>query len=75
MFIGFQEVNMGKNERGSSDVIFILVVVLVVILAIIVWTNISRGTPLGERLISTFGSIWSAIRAFFETAIARFKGN
>lgn len=64
---------MAKNERGSSDVIFILVVVLVVILAIIVWTNISQGTPFGERVLMTLGSIWTGIVTFFETVIARFK--
>jgi len=64
---------MGKNERGSSDVIFILVVVLLAILAIIVWMNVSQGTPLGARLISTFGSVWSWILSFFNSVIARFN--
>jgi bacteriorhodopsin len=72
-FIGLHEADMHKNERGSSDVIFILVVVLVAILAIIVWMNVSQGTPLGARLVSAFGSAWTWIRSFFNTLIARFN--
>lgn len=66
---------MRKNERGSSDVVFILLVAILVILAIIVFINISRGTPFGERLILTFGSMWSAIVAFFRAVVSNFSGN
>jgi hypothetical protein len=66
---------MPKNERGSSDVVFILLVVILVVLAIIVFMNISRGTPFGERLIFTFGSMWSGILSFFRTVISRLSGN
>lgn len=66
---------MGKNEHGSSDVVFILLVVILVVLAIIVFMNISRGTPFGERLILTFGSMWSGILSFFRAMFARLSGN
>ena len=66
---------MGKNERGSSDVVFILLVVILAILAIIVIANISKGTPFGERLIFTFGSMWSGILSFFRAVFARIGGN
>ncbi len=63
---------MSKNERGSSDVIFILVFVLLAILVIIAWTNISQGTPFGERLLLKIGTMWSGIVSFFKAVIARF---
>lgn len=64
---------MRKNEQGSSDGIFILVVVLLVILAIIVWTNVTQGTPLGQRLIQIFGTIWSWIQSLYFAVIAKFN--
>jgi hypothetical protein len=64
---------MSKNEHGSSDGVFILVVVLVVILAIIVWTNVSQDTHLGQRFMQTFSKIWFWIRDIFNAVIARFN--
>lgn len=64
---------MRKNDHGSSDGIFILVVVLLVILAIIAWMSISQGTPFGQKLLRIFGTIWAWIQPFFNAVIAKFR--